>query len=553
MCSMLNHLTVLSQEINAAKNSRVYLEETYSELLNNINPNAVDESTLEQLGSMLDTLESYRLIDVQRDRLERVYNERRAAVLKAALPNPISLKSFVDAQYLTKIAATVAYMAADAYLGQEAALSDVTLEWMEGSWELDDAEAETLHLSRKGAFDYMIRIISEQGLPGELALTESAVEEFVNWKNNENVIQRIQFLESNEATYRAFGEYWLVLAKSYYDNGDFAKCLDAVASYEALGIGIFRRDRGLAQTLPLAITAAAQVLQGDAYVEAAERYCDEILANADSDDWALRYFVAQALIDLHARTGDDGDLERAREIALNNVNSLVNLQREMNREYLGDVREAKAPEGATKAQKKAIESYNKQLKRERKTALPPICEPLVLNCDLLFLLSRELDIPESERAVIDGILHGGGEALFLVPSVDALYRFDAPGEAATGEIEVRFDGGALSIPAKYVTDAAEIEVSVTEPDGAPTTFSDWQISEVQRGKGADFDAWVAVFDSPTAKDYQYSEASKVSVTVWPRSGSEIAPLEFTFTAYNDKENWWEQAKLWDDGISFHEG
>ena len=42
--SMLNHLAVLTQEINASQNSRMYLEEAYSMLINNTFPNAVDSS-----------------------------------------------------------------------------------------------------------------------------------------------------------------------------------------------------------------------------------------------------------------------------------------------------------------------------------------------------------------------------------------------------------------------------------------------------------------------------------------------------------------------------
>ena len=47
--SMLNYITVLTQEINASKNSRLYMESAYSNLINNTYPNAVDNRTLGQL------------------------------------------------------------------------------------------------------------------------------------------------------------------------------------------------------------------------------------------------------------------------------------------------------------------------------------------------------------------------------------------------------------------------------------------------------------------------------------------------------------------------
>lgn len=58
--NMLNYLVVLTQEINASKNSRLYLEEAYSTLLNNTSPEVVDNRTLVEINYLLDTLESYR-------------------------------------------------------------------------------------------------------------------------------------------------------------------------------------------------------------------------------------------------------------------------------------------------------------------------------------------------------------------------------------------------------------------------------------------------------------------------------------------------------------
>ncbi len=59
--AMLNYITVLTQDVNASKNSRLYMEEAYSSLINNTYPNAVDSRTLSQLTGLLDTMERYRM------------------------------------------------------------------------------------------------------------------------------------------------------------------------------------------------------------------------------------------------------------------------------------------------------------------------------------------------------------------------------------------------------------------------------------------------------------------------------------------------------------
>ena len=55
---MLNYLTMLTQEINASKNSRMFLESAYSSLVNNTYPNAVDQETEFRLEELLEQLKN---------------------------------------------------------------------------------------------------------------------------------------------------------------------------------------------------------------------------------------------------------------------------------------------------------------------------------------------------------------------------------------------------------------------------------------------------------------------------------------------------------------
>ena len=55
--AMLNYITVLTQDDNASKNSRLYMDQAYSSLINNTYPGAVDSRTLSQLTGLLDTME----------------------------------------------------------------------------------------------------------------------------------------------------------------------------------------------------------------------------------------------------------------------------------------------------------------------------------------------------------------------------------------------------------------------------------------------------------------------------------------------------------------
>jgi len=530
--NMLNHLVVLTQEINASKHSRLYLEEAYSTLLNNTSPEAVDPRTQTEINYLLNTLESYRMIAVKRDRLQYIYEQNQAQALRDAIPNPLGLMSAVQSFSLSKMIASVVYMAVDSYTSYESSSAQADLEYLQDGWALDDEQATTLHEIRKGTFNYMIETVRDYDLPGELSLTEKAVSDYVEWKNKSNNLQVIQFFEENVDTYRAFGPYWLTLAECYYENGDYAKCLEAIGAYEQLQTQIFRRDYAYARVLPLGVVAAAEVYDKNQYVETATRYVESIQANTDNDDWTLRYFAAQTYIELYSITGKDEYLREAYDIALNNVNYLIDDQIALNEAYMADVVEAVADKGATDAQKDEIKSYNKMLKEERKTALPPVHEPLMLNCELLFSLASEIGIDESENLRIDGILHENGAALFLAEPIDMLYRTN--GDAYTiPASSIAYENGTITVPAQYVTDSAAITVTITR-NGEETVFEDWTIDKVERKDKADLSTFIATYASKAAKDFKFVAGDTMHIEITPKEGSSAYVLSCDYNIMASK-------------------
>lgn len=522
--NMLNYLVVLTQEINASQNSRLYLEETYSALQNNTNPNAVDSRTLVEINYLFDTLEEYRMIAVKRDRLQYIYEQNRARAIREAMPDPLvmlnlTLASAQENQNRKMVILSAIYTALDSGLNYLDGAREVELQYLQDGWALDDEQAATLHEIRKGTFNYMVETVRDYDLPGELALTEQAVADYVEWENNSNDLQVISFFEDNEATYRAFGPYWLALARRYYNVGDYAACLRAFDAYEQLDMDIFRRDYDLAQALPLAIVAARNVQDDAQYARTAARYVRSILDNTDHDDWALRYFAAQTCVELCALTGDEAYLQQAYDIALSNVNGLVTQQRAANVAYLAEAEKAEAPQGATEAQKKDVEDYNKLLTEERKAELPPTDEALLLNCDLLFALADELGVSDAQRQSIDGILHEDGAPLFLVPPLDSLYWMTGEAQEAPAEsIDIGYGRSTVTVPAQYVTDEAAIAVTVTTEDGS-VTFEDWTLQKVERKDKDDLASFIATYTSSAAGAHGYAVGSRILIEVTPRAGS----------------------------------
>lgn len=542
----LNYLAMLSQEINSSQNSRMFLEEAYSALVNNTDPSNVSEITEAHLMGLLDTIEEYRMISFKRERLRYIYEQNKAGALRAAIPDPRELVGTISGNAVPVLniggmIQAVVGMAVDAYPSYVSEKNDLDMGYLKDGWELDSEAEKAIHESRKQAFAYMIDIVREEDLPGELALNESAVEKFVECRNNTNVHQQIQFLESNAATYEAFGSYWLLLAKCCYYDGQYEKCLECAERYEALGADIFRKDRELAQTLPVVIASASEVMSGFDYELYAVRHLELLTENTDPEDWALRFFAAEVYLDLYSRTGNEEYLRSGYDLALDNVNQLAAEQDELNRIYLADVEEVQAETTAAKEEKKLIKDYNKSLKDKRKTELPEIYEPLAMNCELLFSAAEKLDLTQAEKDRVDGILAGGSDPVFLTKPIRTLFSFSKPRIVADAE----FEKNKLTLPAACLSEGARVTVTVTDGDES-TVYNDWKLDKVDR-PGSSFSAFKAIYTSSEIKNYAWTENSRVRVEIQNGSyaGSEPYVIEFRVLYY-------EKNRFLGDSVEFEQ-
>lgn len=519
--NMLNYMTDLTQEINDGRQNRVLLDEKYTSLVNDMYPNAVDTKTESQITSLLDTINSYRMVDIKRERLEYIYEQNKAQALRSAMPNPLGLLSAVQSGSLMKSMISIIYMAADSASSYKTATTNAELQYLKDGWELDDEESEELHNSTKKQLSYMFQMCRNYDLEGDYAINQEAVQDFTEWtaKPDSQIVSKISWLESHENTYEMFGMYWLELAKDYFTAGDYDKCLEAVERYEAITMRIFRKDVDYAQVLPMAIYSAKEAKSERSYISDAERYCQAIMKNTKDGDWSLRYFVAQTYTDLYGLTGDEAYLEKAYTVAYDNVVNLYSEQAELNDEYLDEVKKAEVPSGATKQQEKEVKAYNKMMKEQRKTELPPVSEPLYLNVKLLYALVDELDKPSSEKQKIDAVLHPEDGALFLAYSLDDEYWFNNPDDSySVDDLTATFDGEKLVLPLSAVSGQYHIKAEIVSGDQT-TVLDDFETKSVKRPDKKEYADYTAEFTSTTGKKYKYGVGDEVTFTITPFSTS----------------------------------
>ena len=542
--SMLYYLAITAEEIRIAKDNRLILDDIYTSLLNDINPGAIDETTQEHLQNLRDIIKSYINISVKRDRLQYIYNQDKAATIRSAIPNPLAVLSMANSFDWKRLATSVVYTIVDSYNKYKSANETADRSFLMSGWELDDEETAAIQRNRERAFDYMVDIVQEYGLDGKLTLNEKAIETFAEISEIDSVHEKIHRLEAEEETYKLLGNYWLELADCYFETSQYEKCLECVDKYNDLATGIYRKDYNYVQILPKAIVAVQETCDEDEYISRSAGYADAIMKNTTTEEWSVRYFAAQVYLDLYAKTNDQKNLKAAYDIAYDNVTILLDEQRKLNATYLDDVKELeisepdyrfmtaeekKAAEKEYKDEKERLKEYNRGLKEARKTELPSLYEPLVLNCDLLLALVEELDISEAEKSEIEAILQTDENGIFLVDPINDRYSFSATKNRYS--IDLSSDG--IMIPANLLAAGAGISVTVTD-DGKSETFDDCTITKVDR-EGQTIDSFYAHVSSKQMKDYEWTDNSRVTVSI--ANTDEEEPLVFNFTVAEYQNRW----------------
>lgn len=556
--AMLNYLTVTAEKICVSKHNRLILEDIHSDLINDITPGAVDDYTKEYLRELQDTIKKLMTLDSKRGKLLYIYNQQKAAAIREATPDPQMLQAIGEMSAgdlevnWPMLTAAVAVTIVDTYNNYMAASEKADQDYLLSGWDLDDEEKKSIFDSQTEWFSYTQTIVENYGDEGEtdgisfgnLTLTLEAVSKFAQICAEDEVYSKTQSLESSYETYKLLGNYWIELADCYYELKEYEKCLKCLDEYTQLDNAIFRKNFSIVPMLPKAIDAARNVYSGEEYILISDAICKAIIENSNDSDWAIRYFAAQTYLDLYVQSGDKAYLHNAYDITLNNVNVLKKDQEKLNEEYLSELELEKNPfeniENITEGEKdrlkskkkdeqKRVDQYNKELEQKRKTELPQIYDPLVLNCELLFALAEKLNINDEERTKISNILKTEKGDIFLSIPINEKYRFNSP----KMDFSVELSKKDIVIPANLLASGATITVTVTAGEKT-SVFDDFTIDKVER-EGNTVDSFKAKYKSDKMKEYKWSPDATVKIEI--SNGDYCDPIVLHYKVKDYKGNW----------------
>ena len=206
---------------------------------------------------------------------------------------------------------------------------------------------------------------------------------------------------------------------------------------------------------------------------------------------------------------------------------LVSEQLRMNNEYLSPIEDIPTPNGASKDVRDQYREYNRMRSETRKTALPPISQPLELNCRLLVALANQLDLDETDRSQADALLHAREQQLFLTQPLDELYWLGTSRISSMPEATVIFDGTKLILSAWLISENTHVTVQVNGED----VPGNWIVKKTERGTENDLSTFTATFEN---KDAGRSYASGDRVAVILSDGELVRYYEFVA---NVEERW----------------
>jgi len=141
------------------------------------------------------------------------------------------------------------------------------------------------------------------------------------------------------------------------------------------------------------------------------------------------------------------------------------------------------------AELKRVKEYYKALKETRKTELPSLYEPLIVNCELLFALAEKKNLSKEDKIEIESILSTASNGTFMVNPINDAYSFSSKGDSYS----IEFTKDDMIIPVTLLTAESEITVTVSE-NGSSKKFDDCVVTKVER-KGSTVDTFYAYVSS----------------------------------------------------------
>lgn len=183
------------------------LEQEYDAILNNLNLQEMpkDESFLDILKHLLDTITFFRIQEGEKKFVDQDYQKKMKDAIWKAIPSPNVIFASADPKVMAMALATQVGIG---YMNYRRAKAENQDEYAKAKWKLHASALEQFNGLQRDLFTTAWRIADEYCFDDKLRLTENQIKQFNAILMDDNLIRKYERLESIQEQFEAYPPFW---------------------------------------------------------------------------------------------------------------------------------------------------------------------------------------------------------------------------------------------------------------------------------------------------------------------------------------------------------
>ncbi len=189
------------------------LEQEYDVILNNLNLQQMpkDEALLQILKQMLDTITYFRMEAVEREFIEKEYQQKMKNAIWSAVPN---FGVIIASGNPLTAAVSLASQVGIGYMNYRRNKAESNNEKEKQLWQLRKTAIEQFNGLRRELFDTAWRLADKYEFPDEYRLTEKQISQYNTILMDEDEIRKYERLYSIRDKFEAYPPFWYFIANT---------------------------------------------------------------------------------------------------------------------------------------------------------------------------------------------------------------------------------------------------------------------------------------------------------------------------------------------------
>ena len=291
----------------------------------------------EYYANFNDTLTELQINNLERDRLQYIYDrEQQATLFSSLVPNALSIASVAyfsgfNLRSLIAIAGT----ALSSYSNYLTTKDQMELEYLQSNWNLDNEQKRMLDDLENSLYGYVCDIVVSLGMPRSEALSRDDLTSFIRACKEENPNRRYIDLKRMESRLSRLPDYWRELSKATYELEEYDEALDYIGEYETMYVPIFFHDSEYAEAMMIKASCLIETRSfNESLAHELEAIADKIQENISLEDWLSYFFCACLYQTIYDATSETQYAEAAFNCMYNVLSHMIEEYEQATADYL---------------------------------------------------------------------------------------------------------------------------------------------------------------------------------------------------------------------------